>query len=368
MERIAIVMGKMHSGGKKNLVMEYYRNIDRDKIQFDFICDDDSNAIPTEEINELGGRVFLIPKYQRIMQNIKEIERLCRENKYKIIHSYNGTMNLFSLYAGYRGGVRYRISESISMAHSSDKKTILKNLLKPFSRMFATHYMANGIECGIYQFGKKCYKEGKVTVFKTVINADLNKLDLLIREKTRNDYCIKNNFVVGHIGRLTSQKNTLFLIDIFNEILKIRDDAKLLIIGDGDLKEQMLSKIKEYKIEDNVLYLGRREDIIQFYNAMDCFVLPSLYEGLPVVGVEAECCGLPTFFSSEIPTESNACTDLGHFIELTKSAKEWAEIIVNESERTIRTDHSDIIKQKGFDSKLEAKKLENYYLNIIDEK
>ena len=126
MERIAVVMGKMHSGGKKNLVMEYYRHIDKTHIQFDFICDSDSNAIPEEEIKELGGRVYVITPYQNIFKNIIEIRNICKKNRYKIIHGYNGTMNVFAMFAGWSAGVPIRINESISMSHSADKKTILK--------------------------------------------------------------------------------------------------------------------------------------------------------------------------------------------------------------------------------------------------
>lgn len=360
MERIAVIMGKMHSGGKKNLVMEYYRHIDRTKIQFDFICDEDSNAIPTEEIESLGGRVYVIPHYQKIFANIKAIKRICKENKYRIIHGYNGTMNVFGLYAAWRGGVKIRINESISMAHSSDKKTILKQILKPFSRCFSTHYMANGEACGEWQFGK-LYDEGKVAIFKTVINTDENKYEPELRKKCRKEFGIEDNIVIGHIGRLTAQKNTLFIIDIFSEIAKIEEKAKLLIIGDGELRGDMLSKINEYRIEDKVLYLGRREDIKQFYNAMDCFLLPSLYEGLPVVGVEVECCGLPMFFSTEIPEESSPCDDLGVFVGLDKSAVEWARLVVDKIKNTNRTDHSEEVKGMGFNSATEAGKLLKYY-------
>ena len=193
MERIAVIMGKMHSGGKKNLVMEYYRHIDRDKIQFDFICDEDSNSIPTEEIQSLGGKVYVIPPYQNVFANIKAIKKICKENKYKIVHAYNGTMNIFGLYAAWCRGVPIRINESISMAHSSDKKTILKNILKPFSKCFSTHYMANGNACGKWQFGK-LYDQGKVAIFKTVINVDENKFDLELRDKCRRELIINDHF------------------------------------------------------------------------------------------------------------------------------------------------------------------------------
>ena len=176
-----------------------------------------------------------------------------------------------------------------------------------------------------------------------------------------------NNIVIGHIGRLTEQKNTLFVIDIFKSILDKEKKAKLLIIGDGNLKEAMLEKISKYGIENSVLYLGRREDIPQFYNAMDCFLLPSLYEGLPVVGVEAENCGLPMFYSTEIPIESSACPDLGHFISLEKSADEWAEEILEATRinMPIRRGHSAEIRAAGFDSTREAGKLLLYYNRII---
>ncbi|MGN1277738.1 MAG: glycosyltransferase [Floccifex sp.] len=360
MERIAVIMGKMHSGGKKNLVMEYYRHIDRSKIQFDFICDEDSNAIPTEEIETLGGRVYVVPRYQNILANIKAIEKICKENKYKIVHGYNGTMNIFGLYAAWRAGVPVRVNESISMAHKSDKKTILKNILRPFSRCFATHFMANGEACGKWQFGK-LYDAGKVAIFKTVINTDDNQFQPELRNKCREEFGLEDNLVIGHIGRLTAQKNTLFILDIFAKILKIEEKAKLLIIGDGDLRDDMQKKIEDLEIKESVLYLGRREDIKQFYNAMDGFLLPSLYEGLPVVGIEAECCGLPVFFSTEIPEESSPCSDIGTFIGLNKSATEWAEITVEKIKQIERKDHSKEVKEAGFDSVTEAGKLLGYY-------
>ncbi len=363
MIRIAVIMGKMHSGGKKNLVMEYYRHIDRNKVQFDFICDSDSNAIPKEEIESLGGRVYIIPPYQKIFANMKAIISICKKNKYPIMHGYNSTMNLFCMLAGKIAGVPIRINECISMGHKDDKKDVLKNFLKPFSSWFTTHYMANGEVCGRWQFGDKKFDEGKVKVFKTVIDTEKNKFQPELRKKTRIDLGIDDNIVIGHIGRLTAQKNTLFIVDIFNEIVKREPKARLLIIGDGDLREEMLKRIRSYNIENEVLYLGRREDIQQFYNAMDAFLLPSLYEGLPVVGVEAQCCGLPVFFSTEIPRESSACDDLGFFIGLEKDAKEWANTILN-NQKEERRDRSADVTDVGFDSKNEGMNLTSYYLHL----
>ena len=166
---------------------------------------------------------------------------------------------------------------------------------------------------------------------------------------------------------MTEQKNTLFIIDIFNALVKKEPKAKLLIIGDGNLREAMLAKIDEYGIKNSVLYLGRREDIPQFYNAMDCFLLPSLYEGLPVVGVEAENCGLPMFFSTEIPEESSACDDLGVFMSLEKTPEEWADAILQAVKKNmpVRKGKTEEVRAAGFDSGVEANKLLEYYENLI---
>ena len=366
-------MGKMHSGGKKNLVMEYYKNIDRSKIQFDFICDVDSNAIPKKEIEELGGRVYEVTSYKRIIRNMIDISRICKANHYKIMHGYNGTMNVFAMLVGKLCGIPIRINESISMAHKDDKKTIIKNMLKPFSRSFATHYMANGEACGRWQFGDKLYEEGKVAVFKTVIDTGRYRFQPEIREKARKEYGLTDNFVVGHIGRLTAQKNTMFLLDIFHEIYQREPNAKMILIGDGDLIHETERKIWELGLKDAVLFLGRREDIGQFYHAMDCFLLPSLYEGLPVVGVEAETNGLPMFFSTEIARESSPCDDIGYFLDLSLSAEEWAEFVIKETKRHVpdRRDHSREVREAGFDSRHEGNKLFQYYqslLNDLDQK
>lgn len=367
MERIAVIMGKMHSGGKKNLVMEYYRHIDRTKFQFDFICDSDSNAIPKDEIEALGGRYYEIAPYQSILKNMSQMHSICKKNQYKIMHAYNGTMNIFAMLVGKECRIPIRINESISMAHNADKKTIIKNILKPFTGLGSTHYMANGEACGRWQFGDKAFEHGKVSVFKTVIDTKKHDFDPELRKRTRDEFGLLDKIVIGHIGRLTEQKNTLFIIDIFHEIVRMEPNAKLLLIGDGNLREAVLAKIETYGIKDKVLYLGRREDIHKFYNAMDCFLLPSLYEGLPVVGVEAETCGLPMFFSTEIPEESSACDDLGHFIELDRSAKEWAAEVLKVTKKNIgvRRSHVEEVKRAGFDSEAEGIRLGEYYCRLI---
>lgn len=147
----------------------------------------------------------------------------------------------------------------------------MKCLLRPFSHLFSTHYMSCGETCGIWQFGQNLYNRGKIAVFKSVVNTDKYKFDPDLRNSTRDKYHLSDSIVIGHIARFTAQKNSLFLIDVFHEIYEMEPKAKLLLIGDGDLKEAMMAKIRQFHMEDAVSYLGRREDILQFYNAMDCF-------------------------------------------------------------------------------------------------
>lgn len=367
MERIGVLIAKMNSGGQKSLVMEYYRHIDKDKFQFDFICDSDSGAIPDEEIGLLGGRVYRITPYQNIIGNMWDCYKIFKSNKYNIVHAYNSTMNIFPMFVAQICGVPVRISESLSMAHEGDWRTTIKKILRPMSKLFANYYMACGEDCGRWQFGDKLFDAGKVDVFKTVINTKFNAFNPELRNKTRKEFGWDDKIVIGHIGRFEAQKNSVHLIEIFAAVAKKEPKAVLCLIGDGKLKNDVLKKIEELDIKNQVDYLGRREDIQQFYNAMDCFLLPSLYEGLPVVGLEAESCGLPMFFSTEVTREANAC-ELGHFIALSESEDIWADEILKACKKNmpIRRSHAEEVADAGFDSASEALRMQKYYIDAIE--
>lgn len=367
MIRVAIVAGKVDSGGKKNLIMEYYRHVNREEVQFDFICDSDSKAIPIEEIESLGGRVYIVAPYQNILKNMLDMHKIFKENQYPVVHAYNSTMNLFPMFVAKQCRIPVRISESLSMGHQGDWKTILKKILRPMSKWFANYYMACGDDCGKWQFGEKLFSQNKVDIFKTVINTEFNAYDPELRDKTREKYGWNDKIVVGHIGRFTAQKNSVHMIEIFGAIARKEPRAILCLIGDGELKEDVMNKIKDLGIESQVNYLGRREDIQQFYNAMDCFILPSLYEGLPVVGLEAESCGLPMFFSTEVTREANAC-DLGHFIGLDESVDIWADNILEacRENMSVRRSYAKEVREAGFDSTSEAIRMQKYYFDAIE--
>ncbi len=368
MIRVAIIAGVLHSGGKRNLIMEYYRHMDRARVQYDFICDSDSNGIPEEEITLLGGKVFKVPPYKDIIPHLRETYKILRANRYEVMHAFDNTLNVFPLFLGWLAGVRVRISESISKGDKSERKTFIKYVLRPFSHCFANCYMANSIDCGIWQFGRKSHGRGDISIFKTVINADANAFDPELRRETRKKFGWNDKAVYGFIGRYVPQKNPLFLIDIFREISRRQDNALLVIIGFGELEKDIHERIAQYGIRDKVVDLGRRDDIKQFYNAFDAFLLPSLYEGMPVVGVEAQCAGLPIFFSKNI-TEETTASRLAVYIGLDRSPDDWADLIIKTVNENIpgRRSYAEEIKEAGFDSDNEARRLQEFYFNRLKE-
>ena len=369
MIRIAISVNKCDSGGQKSLVMAYLRNFDHHRIQFDLIVDEDSNSIPYEEVKKLGGGLYVIPPYQHIVSHMKTLRRLFKENNYDALYALNNTMNLFPLCVAYYSGIKVRVSESLTMASPLErKKTLMKNVLKRFSHLYCNYYMANGRDCGIYQFGRKAYKQGKIAIFLSPVDAKKNTFDPVLREETRKMYGWTEKVVYGHIARFEKQKNPLFLIDVMNEIAKKQEESHFVVIGAGSMEQQMKDRIDCYGLNSKMSWLGRREDILQFYNSFDAFLLPSIYEGLPVVGVESQATGLPVFFSEEVTREA-AVAELGHFISLKKSAAEWADKIIKETAKAmpIRRGRVEDLVKAGFDAVSESERLTRFFESAVEE-
>mgnify|MGYP004525208503 CR=1 FL=1 len=361
--RVAHITGKWLGGGVESVVMNYYRHIDRTKIQFDFLCDKDSTNIPYEEIEQLGGRVILIPPYQKVFKYQKELIRIFKENNYKIVHSHINTLSVFPLRAAKKAGVKVRIAHSHSTTNKKEwKKNLLKQVLRPFSKVYATDYMCCSELAGKWLFGDKAYDSGKVYLLNNAIDLDKFKYDEYLRKEKRKELNITDDtLVIGHVGRFVAQKNHTFLIDIFNEVHKQKENSILLLAGQGPLMVEIKEKVKVFGIEDSVKFLGQRNDINELYQAFDVFCLPSLYEGLPVVGVEAQATGLLCVFSDDMTKETKVL-DTTEFLSLNQSAEEWAHNILYDVKKYKRVDTSKEMTAKNFNIKEETKKLEEYYL------
>ena len=336
---VAQIMGKWVGGGVESVIMNYYRHIDHSKIQFDFICDEDSTRIPYEEIKKLGGRVFLVPKYQKLPKYLKALEKLFKENKYRIVHANINTLSVFPLYAAKKAGVPVRISHSHSTSNIKEwKRNLIKNLLRPFSKRYATDYFACSELAGRYLFGNKTFDRGEVKIVHNAIDIDKFKFDEVARKKLRKEFGIKDStIVVGHVGRFVQTKNHIFLLDVFKEYHEKNQDSKLLLVGSGPLEDKIKKKVEKLDLKESVLFLGQRDDVNKLYSVMDVFCLPSLYEGLPVVGVEAQAAGLPCVFSDKI-TNNIILDDNSRMLSIKKSRHHWPKYIesveLNNKQRT----------------------------------
>lgn len=355
--RVAIVVAQFVTAGTKSYIMNYYRNVDRTRIQFDFIVNNTSDG-SYQEIYDLGGKVYEItPAMKNPIKNIIDTYKILKKNDYKIVHALTNALNVFPMFAGWLAHTPVRISENLSTAHPSEKKTIIKNILKPFATWFPTNYAANSELAARWLFGNNdCF------ILRNGIDLNRFKYDEGLRKSTRKELGIEDEFVIGHIGRYDFQKNHEFLIDIFADVHKKNPKTKLLLVGYGELKEHIEQKINNLGLRDYVLDCGATEDIAKLYNAMDCFVLPSYYEGLPVVGIEAQATGLPCFFSTEV-TKETKITENVEFLSLDETADFWAEKILTMPLRE-RRDTDEEVKKSGYDIKIEAIKLIDMYRSL----
>lgn len=365
--RIAHIIGKWIGGGVESVVMNYYRSIDRSKIQFDFICDDDSTDIPYEEIEKLGGRVILIPSYQKVFKYHNKLKKVLKDGNYKIVHSHINTLSVFSLWAAKSAKVPVRIAHSHSTTNKKEwKKNLLKQILRPFSKLFATDYMCCSELAGRWLFGNKEYDKGNVYLLNNAIDIDKFAYNEKIRKAKRKELNIKNDtLVVGHVGRFVEQKNHSFLIDIFSEIHKENEKSILLLVGQGPLENKIKEKVKLLGIEDSVKFLGQRDDVNKLYNVMDIFILPSLYEGLGMVLIEAQCASLPCITSTEVP-EITKISNKIKYLNLKKNLKIWVKEINNYIDNKDRKKSN--TECHNYDITTENTKLVDYYNSCLNDR
>lgn len=366
--RIAHIIGKWVGGGVEAVVMNYYRHIDHAKIQFDFICDSDSTNIPYDEIEKLGGKVILVSPYQHIISYLKELKMILKEGKYKIVHSHINALSVFPLYAAKKVGVPIRIAHSHSTTNKKEwKKNLLKQMLRPFSKRYATDYICCSELAGRWLFGDKAYDNGEVYLLNNAIDLDKFAYDENVRKAKRKELKISDDtLVIGHIGRFVAQKNHTFLIDIFNELHKQNKNSLLLLAGQGPLIDEIKNKVNDLNLTESVKFLGQRNDANELYQAFDVFLLPSLYEGLPVVGVEAQAAGCLSILSDDMTKETRVLNST-KFISLNENASFWANKILSSNKKFVRKNSINEMTNNNFNIKKEAKKIENKYLKEVDE-
>jgi len=344
MERIIQVIGSVEKAGVESIVCNYYKHIDRNKFQFDFVVHDDSTFELSEEILKLGCKVYSVPHYRKLFSYIKTLTRIFKEGKYNIVHSHMSTISVFSLYAARKAKVPVRIAHSHG-AGGQNKDEFLKNILRRllclFSKIYPTHLFACSEYAGRWMFGNKAFEKGLITIIHNAIDHNKFLYNDEVRKKVRANLGLADNFVVGHVGRFMPQKNHGFLIDIFCELHKIEKDSVLLLVGDGKTRAYFEEKVKKLNLQDCVFFLGGRSDVNELYQAMDVFLLPSLYEGLPVVLVETQFAGLPAIISDDVNEEAKF-SDKVDFLSLDEKPEVWAKVALSKrgNERNTTNDLS----------------------------
>lgn len=362
--RVLMVNYKMQCAGIESFIMNMYRNIDRDKVQFDFLVHYTAGQFYDKEIEQLGGKIYRLSVREdnNFVKYKRELKKFFLEHKeYKIVHGHMESFGCFYLKAAKKAGVPVRIAHSHIAQKNKGLKGFLKGLLNKSFKKYATDLFACSDAAGRFMYGP----DEKYEVFNNAIDVQRFVYDEQKRIKYRQQLQIaQESFVVGHVGRFNTQKNHAFLIDIFSEILKKEFNATLLLLGEGDLEPEIKEKVKRLGMDENVKFLGIRGDMDGIYQAMDVFVMPSLFEGLPVSGVEAQAAGLKCFFADTV-TEQTRMTEDVRFVSLKEPAEEWAKLIL-EAKKYTRKNTSEDIESAGYGIKKQAMRLQEFYLKVYE--
>lgn len=364
--RVAQVLNLMDNGGIEAVVLNYYRFIDKSKIQFDFICCEDSSIPYEQEILHMGGHIYRVPSLKKMPKYVNCLIKIFKNNQYKIVHVHMNTLSIFPLFAANLAHVPVRICHNHSTTNKEERLNhTIKLILRPFAKIFATDYYCCSEFAGRWLFGNKEYDKGNVYLLNNAIDVDKFTYNEKVRNIKRKELNIgADTLVFGHIGRFVKQKNHSFLIDIFKEIHKKERNSILLLVGQGPLEENIKNKVKELGLDDSVCFLGQRKDVSELYQAFDVFVLPSLYEGLPVVGVEAQSSGLLCIFSNDMTGEAKIL-DTTKFLSLYESEKIWCDIILKSMFVFTRKNTKTEMERKKFSIKEEARKFEDKYFELL---
>ena len=363
MIRVLHIVTNMRRGGLETMIMNYYRHIDRSKVQFDFLVHRDYESDYDCEILRLGGRIYhvsrLIPwsnSYRRIICDF-----FTNHPEYRIIHVHQDCLSSVVLECAKRMNIPVRIAHSHSSSQDKNWKYIVKLYYMRSISKYATDLFACGKAAGDWMFCGNPYK-----IVRNAIEIEKYEYSNVKSERIRKQFHLNNEIVIGHVGRFTNAKNHKFLVDVFNECVKLSPNVKLLLVGDGENQQTIKKKVKKYKLQNKVVFTGAVEDTYNLMQAMDIFVFPSLYEGLPLTMIEAQASGLPCVISDKVPQECIITNGLVTYCKLEEKPVKWANIIMKKL-RYSRINHSKELGCAGYDINVEAKKLEEYYINHFKE-
>lgn len=354
--RVLQIIGSMNLGGAENFLMNVYRKIDRTKVQFDFVVH--KQGVFDDEIKKLGGEIYYIKPLQKVgpIKYKKELKGIFDSKKYRIVHSQIDQVSGFILKVAYQCGIPVRIAHSHS---SKNSNSFVGKIYKSYLQKKINKYSTKRYACSD-KAGKWLYKRADFEVINNGIDINKFVFNANERKKMRKQYNIDDStLVIGHVGRFMDAKNHEYLIDIFNDYNKnVNANSALLLIGSGELKEKIILKVNKLNLNKNVIFLEGLTDVYRYYNMMDIFVFPSIYEGLPLTLIEAQVNGLKCLISKNVTSQCQI-TNKCEFLDINQSSQIWANKITKSENRIINKNSKKIL---SFNSQNIANKLCEFYV------
>lgn len=364
--RILHVLGALNRGGAETMIMNIYRSIDRDVIQFDFMIHTEDECAFNEEIRQLGGRIFSTRKYKISNHALykRDWAHFFENHDYKIVHGH-----MRSTAAIYLGIAKKKGAVTISHSHNTSNGTGLsafaKQCLQYPIRWKSDYFISCSQIAGEWLFGKSMANSDRHFILKNAIELDRFVYNHEARQRVRKELGIDDDvMVIGHVGRFHEQKNHSFILEIFSAIVQKEPKSLLLFVGDGELRGFITNQIHKLGLERKVIMTGVRSDVPDLLQAMDIFLFPSKYEGLGMAIIEAQAAGLPCIISDQIPEEVHV-TDLVTSISLTDDASIWRDAILTAVNPDKRTAPYKALKDAGYDIKQTAEWLQSFYKKIF---
>lgn len=361
MKRLLCIISSLSAGGAETFLMKISRSLPADEYQMDFIVSDE-NGCYTQEVLDRGGRIFAIPQRTKdFVGAFSGIRKVVRDNGYTtVLKLGENSLAAADLIAARLGGARVLALRSCNApTQLSWKQRCIHRGLMPLLNRMATVKLAPSDLAAEYMFGNRAVRK-EVCLLHNGVDLNVFHYDETGRQQIRREFHLEDRLVVGHIGRFHKQKNHEFLLEVFREIRKMRQDAVLLLVGIGELEDSIRQQVKEKGLEDAVIFAGQRFDIPQILSAMDVFVFPSFHEGMPNTVIEAQSTGLPCVIADTITKEADI-TGLVTYLTLSESPEYWASVALSAADAPRRDTSSDFVAH-GYDIQSVSSKL----LGLLD--
>ncbi|MBR6665868.1 MAG: glycosyltransferase family 1 protein [Lachnospiraceae bacterium] len=368
--RVLNITRVFQAAGIESFIMNMYRNIDKNEIQFDFLVMNEKFDCYADEISSYGGRRYNIDikiknTFLRILIECFALYKFLKNNEYKIVHMhYTTPLHALYLYAAKMAGVPVRIyhSHSAEVSGKSSFKLYIYKLCRKKITKWATNYFACSKAAAKWMFESEIIESGQSQVICNGIDTEKFEFNIEKRKYLRKEFNIEDDYVLIHTGRFTEQKNQKFIIEIFKTLKSKCNNVKLILVGTGKLVDEVIELIEKYQLVSDVFLLGVRDDVEDLLSMADCYIMPSLYEGLPVAAVEAQCSGLPCILSKNITSEIKLINEV-QFFSLSDDTDIWCDGILSYKNAT-RKEQKDIIKEKGYSIQEGAKNLLSFYQKV----